>query len=73
MGLKYYTVIFVPHARARFRKWRVTNRQLHIVPHEPPQQSVDAAAPRELLEDQMHDRLHLLVRIDHVVASAVSG
>jgi murein DD-endopeptidase MepM/ murein hydrolase activator NlpD len=30
MGLKYHTVIFVPHARARFRKWRVTNRQLHI-------------------------------------------
>lgn len=29
MGLKYHTVIFVPHARARFRKWRVTNRQLH--------------------------------------------
>ncbi|MCZ6727037.1 MAG: M23 family metallopeptidase [Acidobacteria bacterium] len=30
MGLKYHTVIFVPHARARFRKWKVTNRQLHI-------------------------------------------
>jgi len=30
MGLKYHTVIFVPHARARFRKWRVTNRQLHV-------------------------------------------
>jgi len=30
MGLKYHTVIFVPHARARFRKWRVTNRQLHF-------------------------------------------
>jgi murein DD-endopeptidase MepM/ murein hydrolase activator NlpD len=29
MGLKYHTVIFVPHARARFRKWRITNRQLH--------------------------------------------
>jgi len=30
MGLKHHTVIFVPHARARFRKWRVTNRQLTI-------------------------------------------
>lgn len=30
MGLKYHTVIFVPHARARFRKWRVTNRQIHV-------------------------------------------
>ena len=30
MGLKYHTVIFVPHARARFRKWRLTNRQLGI-------------------------------------------
>lgn len=28
MGLKYHTVILVPHARARFRKWRITNRQL---------------------------------------------
>ena len=28
MGLKYHTIILVPHARARFRKWRVTNRQL---------------------------------------------
>jgi hypothetical protein len=31
MGLKYHTVIFVPHARARFRKWRITNRQLQAV------------------------------------------
>jgi len=30
MGLKYHTVIFVPHARARFRKFRITNRQLQI-------------------------------------------
>ncbi len=30
MGLKYHTVIFVPHARARFRKWRITNRQMLI-------------------------------------------
>jgi len=30
MGLKYHTVILVPHARARFRKWRVTNRQLRL-------------------------------------------
>lgn len=30
MGLKHHTVIFVPHARARFRKWRVTNRQLTV-------------------------------------------
>ncbi len=28
MGLKQHTIIFVPHARARFRKWRFTNRQL---------------------------------------------
>lgn len=27
-GLKHHTVIFVPHARARFRKLRVTNRQI---------------------------------------------
>ncbi len=31
MGLKHHTVIFVPHARARFRKWRITNRQLGIL------------------------------------------
>ncbi len=31
MGLKQHTIIFVPHARARFRKWRVTNRQLAII------------------------------------------
>lgn len=31
MGLKHHTVIFVPHARARFRKWRITNRQLAIL------------------------------------------
>jgi murein DD-endopeptidase MepM/ murein hydrolase activator NlpD len=30
MGLKYHTVIFVPHSRAKFRKWRVSNRQLRI-------------------------------------------
>ena len=28
MSLKYHTIVFVPHARARFRKWRVSNRQL---------------------------------------------
>lgn len=31
MGLKHHTIIFVPHARARFRKWRVTNRQLGVL------------------------------------------
>ncbi len=31
MGLKHHTVILVPHARARFRKFRVTNRQLAMV------------------------------------------
>lgn len=31
MGLKHHTIIFVPHARARFRKWRVTNRQFAIL------------------------------------------
>jgi murein DD-endopeptidase MepM/ murein hydrolase activator NlpD len=30
MGLRYHTVILVPHARARFRKWRVSNLQLGI-------------------------------------------
>lgn len=30
MALKYHTIIFVPHARARLRKWRVTNRQIGI-------------------------------------------
>ncbi len=28
MGLKYHTIIFVPHSRAKFRKWRVSNRQV---------------------------------------------
>ncbi len=28
--MKHHTIIFVPHARARFRKWRVTNRQLAL-------------------------------------------
>ncbi len=28
--MKYHTVIVVPHARARFRKWRVSNRQLLV-------------------------------------------
>lgn len=31
MGLKYHTIIFVPHARAKFRKWRVSSRQVRIV------------------------------------------
>ena len=30
MGLKHHTIIFVPHSRARFKKFRVTNRQLKI-------------------------------------------
>lgn len=28
MGLKHHTIIVVPHTRARFRKWRISNRQL---------------------------------------------
>lgn len=28
MGLKHHTIILVPHTRARFRKWRISNRQL---------------------------------------------
>ncbi len=31
MGLQHHTIIFVPHARARFRKWRITNRQLGLM------------------------------------------
>jgi len=31
MSSKHHTVIFVPHERARFRKWRVSNRQLGVV------------------------------------------
>ena len=31
MGLKHHTIIFVPHARARFRKWRLTHRQFLIL------------------------------------------
>lgn len=31
VDLKQHTIIFVPHARARFRKWRVSNRQLTVV------------------------------------------
>ena len=30
MGLRYHTVILVPHARARFRKWRVSNLQVGL-------------------------------------------
>ena len=30
MGFKHHTVIVVPHGRARFRKWRITNRQLAV-------------------------------------------
>jgi murein DD-endopeptidase MepM/ murein hydrolase activator NlpD len=30
MGLKHHTIILVPHERARFRKWRVSNRQVAI-------------------------------------------
>lgn len=28
MGLKYHTIILVPHSRAKFRKWRVSQRLL---------------------------------------------
>ncbi|MDH3743951.1 MAG: M23 family metallopeptidase [Acidobacteriota bacterium] len=31
MSLKQHTIIFVPHARARFRKFRITNHQLRLV------------------------------------------
>ncbi len=31
MALKHHTVIFVPHARASLRKWRVTNLQLGLL------------------------------------------
>lgn len=31
MSLKHHTVIFVPHGRSRFRKWRITNRQLLFI------------------------------------------
>lgn len=31
MGLKYHTVILVPHSRAPFRKWRITNRQIALI------------------------------------------
>lgn len=30
MSLKHHTVILVPHGRAKFRKWKVTNRQLLV-------------------------------------------
>ncbi len=28
MGLKHHTIILVPHQRAQFRKWRISNRQI---------------------------------------------
>jgi len=31
MALKHHTIIFVPHARARLRKWRITNIQLGLI------------------------------------------
>ncbi len=31
MGLKHHTIILVPHSRARFRKWRVSSRQVRIL------------------------------------------
>lgn len=31
MGLKHHTIIFVPHSRAKFRKWRISDRKLKIV------------------------------------------
>jgi murein DD-endopeptidase MepM/ murein hydrolase activator NlpD len=30
MGKRHHTVIFVPHARARLRKWRVTDTQIRV-------------------------------------------
>jgi murein DD-endopeptidase MepM/ murein hydrolase activator NlpD len=30
MGLKHHTIILVPHGRARFRKWRISSRELMI-------------------------------------------
>jgi murein DD-endopeptidase MepM/ murein hydrolase activator NlpD len=30
MGLKHHTIILVPHARARFRKWRISNLQIGL-------------------------------------------
>lgn len=31
MGTNFHTIIVVPHARARLRKWRVSNRQITVV------------------------------------------
>lgn len=31
MSSRHHTVIFVPHERAQFRKWRITSRQLGVV------------------------------------------
>ncbi len=31
MALKHHTIIFVPHARARLRKWRISNLQLGLL------------------------------------------
>lgn len=31
MALKHHTIIFVPHARARLRKWRISNLQLSLL------------------------------------------
>ncbi|MCB1037412.1 MAG: hypothetical protein KDD47_26515, partial [Acidobacteria bacterium] len=31
MALKHHTIIFVPHARARLRKWRISNVQLSLL------------------------------------------
>ena len=31
MALKHHTIIFVPHARARLRKWRITNLQIGLI------------------------------------------
>lgn len=30
MGKRHHTVIFVPHARARLRKWRITDTQIRV-------------------------------------------
>ena len=30
MGTNFHTIIVVPHARARLRKWRVSNRQIRV-------------------------------------------
>ncbi|HUF78649.1 MAG TPA: hypothetical protein VMR44_07035, partial [Thermoanaerobaculia bacterium] len=31
MAIRYHTVILVPHARAKLRKWRISNLQIALV------------------------------------------